>query len=52
MMPHRVLHILGTAQPEGTGIARVVAALALPCRELNPIRDGACATQKHLFSCR
>jgi glycosyltransferase involved in cell wall biosynthesis len=28
MIPHRVLHILGTAQPEGTGIARIVAALA------------------------
>jgi len=27
-MPHEVLHILGTAQPEGAGIARIVAALA------------------------
>jgi len=35
MMPHRVLHLLGTAQPEGTGIARMVAALA---RSLDPAR--------------
>jgi glycosyltransferase involved in cell wall biosynthesis len=27
-MPAAILHILGTAQPEGTGIARIVAALA------------------------
>lgn len=27
-MPHNMLHILGTARPEGTGIARIVAALA------------------------
>lgn len=27
-MPTAVLHVLGTAQPEGTGIARIVAALA------------------------
>jgi len=27
-MPCQVLHILGTAQPEGTGIARIVSALA------------------------
>lgn len=35
MIPHRVLHILGTAQPEGTGIARIVAVLA---RGLDPER--------------
>jgi len=28
MMPRNVLHILGTAQPEGTSIARIVGALA------------------------
>lgn len=27
-MPKAILHILGTAQPEGSGIARIVAALA------------------------
>ena len=27
-MPHQVLHILGTAQSEGTGMARIVGALA------------------------
>ena len=27
-MPRSVVHILGTAQPEGTGIARIVASLA------------------------
>jgi glycosyltransferase involved in cell wall biosynthesis len=27
-MAHHVLHILGTAQPEGTGIAKIVSALA------------------------
>src|SRR5258707_10629231 len=27
-MPKRVLHVLGTAQPKGTGIARIVSALA------------------------
>ncbi|MGD0222643.1 MAG: glycosyltransferase family 4 protein [Terriglobia bacterium] len=27
-MAHQVLHILGTAQPEGTGMARIVRALA------------------------
>ena len=27
-MPTAILHLLGTAQPEGTGIARIVAALA------------------------
>jgi glycosyltransferase involved in cell wall biosynthesis len=27
-MPIAILHLLGTAQPEGTGIARIVAALA------------------------
>jgi glycosyltransferase involved in cell wall biosynthesis len=27
-MAHQILHILGTAQPEGTGIARMVAVLA------------------------
>jgi glycosyltransferase involved in cell wall biosynthesis len=27
-MPHRVLHLLGTAQPAGTSIARIVANLA------------------------
>jgi glycosyltransferase involved in cell wall biosynthesis len=35
MTRHRVLHILGTAQPEGAGIARIVAALA---RGLDPER--------------
>ncbi len=35
MMPHRVLHILGTAQPEGTAIARIVGGLA---RSLDPER--------------
>ncbi|MGO8788530.1 MAG: glycosyltransferase family 4 protein [Terriglobia bacterium] len=34
-MAHQVLHILGTAQPAGTGMARVVGALA---RGLNPER--------------
>jgi glycosyltransferase involved in cell wall biosynthesis len=34
-MPREVLHILGTAQPEGSSIAGIVAALA---RELNPDR--------------
>jgi len=28
MKPHNVLHVLGSAQPEGTGIARIVAAVA------------------------
>lgn len=28
MMPAAILHLLGTAQPEGTGIARIVAGLA------------------------
>lgn len=28
-MPHEILHILGTAQDEGTGIARIVRALAI-----------------------
>src|ERR1700737_3522841 len=27
-MSHSVLHILGSAQPEGTGVARIVAGLA------------------------
>ncbi len=34
-MAHQVLHILGTAQPQGTGMARIVCALA---RELDPER--------------
>ena len=34
-MPERVLHILGTAQFEGTGVARIVSALA---RGLDPTR--------------
>jgi glycosyltransferase involved in cell wall biosynthesis len=34
-MPHNVLHILGTAQPQGMGIARIVSALA---RGLDPER--------------
>ena len=34
-MPREVLHILGTAQPEGTSIARIVGALA---RGLDPQR--------------
>ncbi len=33
MMPHDILHILGSAEPEGAGIARIVAALA---RDLDP----------------
>ena len=35
VMAHQVLHILGTAQPAGTGMARIVGALA---RGLNPER--------------
>lgn len=35
MMPHHVLHILGTAQPEGASIAHMVSALA---RGLDPER--------------
>ncbi len=35
MKPHRILHVLGTAQPEGAGIARMVAAIA---RGLDPAR--------------
>jgi hypothetical protein len=27
-MPAAILHLLGTAQPEGSGIARIVSALA------------------------
>lgn len=34
-MSHNVLHILGTARPEGTGIARIVGALG---RGLDPAR--------------
>jgi glycosyltransferase involved in cell wall biosynthesis len=34
-MPHQVLHILGTAQREGTGMARIVCLLA---RDLDPER--------------
>jgi glycosyltransferase involved in cell wall biosynthesis len=34
-MPHEILHILGTAQPEGTGMARIVEMLA---RGLDPVR--------------
>ena len=34
-MPENVLHILGTAQPDGTGIARIVCALA---KSLDPDR--------------
>ena len=34
-MAHEVLHILGTAQPEGTGMARIVGTLA---RGLDPER--------------
>ncbi len=34
-MPHRILHLLGTARPEGAGIARMVSGLA---RGLDPNR--------------
>src|SRR6478735_3462632 len=34
-MPAAILHLLGTAEPEGTGIARIVAALAA---KLDPAR--------------
>lgn len=34
-MPHRVLHLLGTAQPEGSSIVQIVANLA---RHLDPTR--------------